>query len=133
MIRVSIPEWNLNHIQVLASDDRSLWRAVEFEVILRFNQEVNLVKVEGVAFLSSVLNDPPFDRALRGHNVRRSVGIEDVFVLSLHGHKEGIHRVDFVEEYRTLHTNRLASQAREASLIPVHRHVGNESVAVWYG
>src|SRR5689334_22732390 len=109
MIWVSVPERNLNHIRVLTGHRGSLDRAIDLEVVLRLHQEVKLVKVEGVVFQSSVLNNPSFDSALRGNDVRRRVRIENMLGHTLDGHEERACRVDFVKEHRTLRRNRLGS------------------------
>src|SRR5260370_281540 len=76
MVRVPVPEWNLDRIQVLAGDGGRLHGAVAFEVVLRFHQEVNLMDVKCVIFERTVLDGPLFHRSLRGHDVGRSIGIE---------------------------------------------------------
>src|SRR5712664_72657 len=76
MARVLVPEWNLDRVQVLPVDGEYLLGAVEFEVVLRFHQEVNLMDVKCVIFDRTVLDGPLFHRSLRGHDVGRSIGIE---------------------------------------------------------
>src|SRR5260370_8759833 len=76
MVKVLVPEWNLDRIQVLAVDGGCLVGAVEFEVVLRFHQEVNLMDVKCVIFERTVLDGPLFHRSLSGHDVGRSIGIE---------------------------------------------------------
>src|SRR6202140_5607150 len=101
MVRVLVPEWNLNPIKVLAIAGGGLPGAADFEVVLRFHQEVNLMDVKPVIFARVVLDGPLFHRPLSGHDVGRSTRIEHRFRRPLHGHEE-LCRWDLVEEQRAL-------------------------------
>src|SRR5467141_3940800 len=71
-----VPGRQINHVQELAVDGRSLRRSTDLEVLLGENLEVDLVEVEVMALLGYVLNDPFLHRSLSGHDRRRFVGVE---------------------------------------------------------
>src|SRR5260370_3259316 len=71
-----VPGRQINHVQELAVDGRSLRRSIDLEVLLGENLEVDLVQVEVMALLSYVLNDPFLHRSLSGHDRWRLVGVE---------------------------------------------------------
>src|SRR5260370_34294089 len=71
MVKVLVPEWNLDRIQVLAVDGGGLGGAVEVEVVLRFHQGVNLIDVKCVIFERKVLDGALFHRSLRCRDVWR--------------------------------------------------------------
>src|ERR1700682_408023 len=119
MVRVLVPECNLDRIQVLAVDGGCLLGAVEFEVVLRFHQEVNLMDVKCVNFGRTVFDDPLFHRSLSGHDVGRSIGIEQVLRLPLHVHEEL--RWILVEEHRALYRHGCGAKSGEALLSCAHR------------
>src|ERR1700730_9180418 len=123
MVRVLVPEWNLDRIQVLTGDGGCLLGAVDFEVVLRFHQEVNLMDVKFVMLERTVLDGPLFHRSLSGHDVGRTIGIEHVLRLAFHVHEElRWALVDvLVEEQRTLYRYGRGAKPAEALLSYAHR------------
>src|SRR6202048_3614856 len=122
MVRVLVPEWNLDRVQVLAGDGGCLLGAVDFEIVLRSHQEVNLMDVKFVMLERTVLDGPLFHRSLSGHDVRRSIGIEQVLRLAFHVHEElrRNHTDVLVEEQRTLYRYGCGAQPGEALLSRAH-------------
>jgi hypothetical protein len=90
----SVPERNLDHVEVLAGDSGR-----RFEIILRFHQKMQLMEVELVVFGRAVLDGPFLDRALGGDDVGGTVGIEHMFWLPFHIHEKRC-RLDFIEKHR---------------------------------
>src|ERR1700676_3980221 len=123
MFRVLVPERNLDRIQVLAVVGEYLLGAVEFEVVLRFHQEVNLMDVKCVIFERTVLDGPLFHRSLSGHDVGRSIGIEYVLRLPLHVHEElrWVLAYVLVEERRALYRHGCGGKSGEALLSCAYR------------
>jgi hypothetical protein len=88
IVGIAVPGRNLDHVEELVEDARSLHRVVGFKVVLRLHQEVHLVEVELVVLQSVILDGPLFHRSLSCGDRRRSVGIEDLLRLALHSHEE---------------------------------------------
>ncbi len=121
-IRVSnilVPEWNLDRVEVLACDSRRLLGSIQLEVILRFHQKMQLMEVEYVVLARVIFDGPFFDRTLRGDDVGSSVGIENMFRLSLHSH-EKLCLVILVKEYRPRGGYGRQSETRETRPTGVH-------------
>jgi len=112
---ILVPEWNLDHVEVLAGDSGRLLGPIQLEIILRFHEKMQLMEVEFVVFWRAVLDGPFFDRALGGHDVGGSVGIELVFRLPFHSH-EKLCLLDFVEEHRAPYCDGRRSEASETRL-----------------
>src|ERR1700756_5123021 len=133
MVRVLVPEWNLDRIQVLAVDGGCLLGAVQFEVVLRFHQKVNLMDVKFVIFGRTVLDGPLFHRSLSGHDVGRSIGIEQVLRLAFHVHEElrWVCGDDvLVEEHRALYRYGCGAKPGEPLLSCAHRAKRSDLIAL---
>jgi hypothetical protein len=62
VVGILVPEWNLDHVEVLAGDSRCPLGPIQLEIILRFHEKIKLMEVEFVVFGRAVLDGPFFDR-----------------------------------------------------------------------
>ncbi|MGH7879596.1 MAG: hypothetical protein ACREQD_08880, partial [Candidatus Binataceae bacterium] len=113
VVAISVPERNLDRVEVLAGDSRRLLGPIQLEIILRFREKMKLMDVECMVFARAVLDGPFFDRALGRHDVGGSVGTKRVFQLPYHSHEKTL--VGFVEEYRALYGDGRRSVGRPDS------------------
>src|SRR5258708_6590118 len=81
-ILLTYPERDFNHVRKLPGNGRRLRVVIDLEVVLRLDQEVDLVHVEFVVLLGYVLNDPLFHRSLCGHDRWRIVAVEQRWLLA---------------------------------------------------
>jgi len=61
MIRIAVPKWSLDRIKHLPLDARVGLTAVNFEIVLRLHQEMDLMDVELMMFKAPILNRPVLD------------------------------------------------------------------------
>src|SRR5215472_11057505 len=101
VIGISVPSRDFNHIQELPIDRRRLFHSIDFEVILRFHQEMELMEMELVVFQSVVFHSPFLYCSLRRSNRWRGVRIKNSLRLSCHGHEKG-GGLDLVKENQSL-------------------------------
>ena len=97
MGRVAVPVWDLHGIEKLPLDPVVRPRAIDLEVVLREHQKVILVGVKLMVLQRPILDGPVLDRALRGHDAGRIVGVEEPGRRSLHRDEELPERVVFRE------------------------------------
>ena len=110
---ISVPAGNFDHIEILAGDAGCGPNAIDGEIVLRFDEEVQLVKVKFVIFFGVILDGPLLDSALSSDDVGTSVGIEDVLRFSEDVHEKGS-GLNLVEEDGSLDGDRRSSKSGKA-------------------
>ena len=88
VVWISVPEWNVDHVEQLPLQRLYRLAAVLLEIILRHHHEMDLVDVEFVILLRAVLDRPVLDRALRRLDSGRIVGRENHRRRSVDGYEK---------------------------------------------